>query len=112
VMAALAEEERAMLSDPTKQISAEKRLQLETYRHALGNYLDHVLAAEGTYDDSFIVQLRSEYRVTKEEHAAVLDELLGGDRGMAARLAEQVAVIESAAQTIQALELNPSRSRR
>ncbi|HEX8921300.1 MAG TPA: cyclic nucleotide-binding domain-containing protein, partial [Pyrinomonadaceae bacterium] len=108
VMAALAEEERAMFSDPTKQISAEKRLQLETYRHALENYLDKVLAAEGTYDDSFIVQLRSEYRVTKEEHAAVLDDLLGGERGMAARLAEQAAVIESAAQTIQALELQPS----
>jgi hypothetical protein len=108
IMAALAEEERAMFSDPTKQISAEKRLQLETYRHALENYLDKVLAAEGTYDDSFIVQLRSEYRVTKEEHAAVLDDLLGGERGMAARLAEQAAVIESAAQTIQALELSPS----
>jgi hypothetical protein len=108
IMAALAEEERAMFSDPTKQISAEKRLQLETYRNALENYLDRVLAAEGTYDDSFIVQLRSEYRVTKEEHAAVLDDLLGGERGMAARLAEQAAVIESAAQTIQALELQPS----
>ncbi|MCA1849897.1 MAG: hypothetical protein LC672_02290, partial [Acidobacteria bacterium] len=87
VMAALAEEERAMLSDPTKQISAEKRLQLETYRHALENYLDRVLAAEGSYDDSFVVQLRSEYRVTKEEHAAVLQEVLGEDREMAARLA-------------------------
>jgi hypothetical protein len=108
IMAALAEEERAMFSDPTKQISAEKRLQLETYRHALENYLDRVLAAEGTYDDSFVVQLRSEYRVTKEEHAAVLDDLLGGERGMAARLAEQAAVIESAAQTIQALELQPT----
>jgi Cyclic nucleotide-binding domain/4Fe-4S binding domain len=108
IMAALAEEERAMFSDPTKQISAEKRLQLETYRHALENYLDRVLAAEGTYDDSFVVQLRSEYRVTREEHAAVLDDLLGGERGMAVRLAEQAAVIESAAQTIQALELQPS----
>ena len=38
----------------------------------------------------------------------MLDELLGGERGMAARLAEQGAVIESAAQTIQALELQPS----
>ncbi|HKQ99814.1 MAG TPA: cyclic nucleotide-binding domain-containing protein, partial [Pyrinomonadaceae bacterium] len=110
IMAALAEEERALFLDPEKQISAEKRLQLETYRHALENYLDRVLAAEGTYDDSFIVQLRSEYRVTREEHAAVLDEVLGADHGMAARLAEQAAVIESAAQTIQALELYPSPS--
>jgi hypothetical protein len=110
IMAALADEERAMFADPTKQISAEKRLQLETYRHALENYLDRVLVAEGTYDDSFIVQLRSEYRVTREEHAAVLDDLLGGERGLASRLAEQAAVIESAAQTIQALELQPSPS--
>jgi Cyclic nucleotide-binding domain/4Fe-4S binding domain len=108
IMAALADEERAMFTDPTKHISAEKRLQLETYRHALENYLDRVLAAEGTYDDSFVVQLRSEYRVTREEHAAVLDDLLGGERGMATRLAEQAAVIESAAQTIQALELQPT----
>ncbi|HYJ45488.1 MAG TPA: cyclic nucleotide-binding domain-containing protein, partial [Pyrinomonadaceae bacterium] len=108
VMAALAEEERALLSDPTKQISAEKRLQLQTYRHALESYLERVLAAEGTYDDSFIVQLRSEYRVTREEHAAVLQEVLGEDREMAARLAEQAAVIERAAQTIQVLELQPS----
>jgi hypothetical protein len=108
IMAALAEEERAMFSDPAKQISAEKRLQLETYRHALESYLDRVLAAEGTYDDSFVVQLRSEYRVTREEHAAVLDDLLGGERGLTSRLAEHAAVIESAAQTIQALELQPS----
>ena len=108
VMAALAEEERALFSDPSKQISAEKRLQLETYRHALENYLDHVLAAEGTFDDSFIVQLRSEYRVTKEEHAAVLDDLLGGEQGMGARLAEHAAVIERSAKTIEALELQPS----
>jgi hypothetical protein len=108
VMAALAEEERAMFDDPTKQLSVEKRLQLETYRSALENYLENVLATEGSYDDSFIVQLRSEYRVTKEEHAAVLDEVLGGERGMASRLAEQAASIESAAQTIQALELYQS----
>jgi hypothetical protein len=108
VMAALAEEERAMFDDPTKQLSVEKRLQLETYRSALENYLENVLAAEGSYDDSFIVQLRSEYRVTKEEHAAVLDEVLGGERGMASRLADQAASIESAAQTIQALELYQS----
>jgi hypothetical protein len=108
IMSALAEEERALLSDPTKQISAEKRLQLETYRHALETYLDHVLASEGSFDDSFIVQLRSEYRVTKEEHLAVLDDVMGSDRGMAARLAEQAASIERAAKTIQALELQPT----
>jgi len=108
VMAALAEEERALLSDPSKQISAEKRLQLETYRHALENYLDRVLVAEGSFDDSFIIQLRSEYRVTREEHAAVLDDVLGGDRGMASRLAEQAAVIERSARTMEVLELQPT----
>ncbi|HEX8709514.1 MAG TPA: cyclic nucleotide-binding domain-containing protein [Pyrinomonadaceae bacterium] len=108
VMAALAEEERALINDPSKQISAEKRLQLDTYRRALESYLERVLDAQGSPDDSFILQLRSEYRVTKEEHAAVLDEVLGGERGMAARLAEQVASVERSAQTIRVLDLDPS----
>jgi hypothetical protein len=106
IMASLAEEERAMLNDPSKQISAEKRLQLETYSHALKNYLEQVLAAEGQADDRFIIQLRSEYGVTREEHAAVLDELLGGTTGIA--LAEELSAIERAAQTIKILKLNPS----
>ncbi len=104
VMAALAEEERAAVSKPTKQISAEKRLQLETYAHALENYLKRVFATSGAIDDSFIVQLRAEYRVTKEEHAAVLDKLLGGTQGMAAQLAEEINAAERAAQTITALD--------
>jgi hypothetical protein len=107
VMASLAEEERAMISDPSRQISAEKRLQLETYEHALERYLELALAGEGTVDDSLILNLRAEYRVTKEEHAAVLDKLLGGDKGMAARLVEEVRTIERAAQAMQALELEP-----
>ncbi|MGB7926258.1 MAG: cyclic nucleotide-binding domain-containing protein [Pyrinomonadaceae bacterium] len=108
VMAALAEEERAMIDDPSKQISAEKRLQLETYSHALQNYLERALNAEEEVDDSFIMQLRSEYRVTETEHAAVLDELLGDEQGMAARLAEEIRSIERAAKTMQALEFAPS----
>jgi hypothetical protein len=108
IMEALAEEERAMLSDPSKQISAEKRLQLETYEHALRSYLEGVFAAEGAPDDRLITQLRAEYRVTREEHAAVLDEILGGTQGIAARLAEEIGAIERAAKTIQALELQPS----
>ncbi|HEY0406553.1 MAG TPA: cyclic nucleotide-binding domain-containing protein [Pyrinomonadaceae bacterium] len=107
VMASLAEEDRAVFSDPSKQISAEKRLQLETYERALETYLERALAGEGTADDSFILNLRAEYRVTKEEHAAVLDNLLGGDKGMAARLVEEVRTIERAAQAIQSLELEP-----
>lgn len=108
VMKALAEEERAILSDPSKQISAEKRLQLETYEHALRSYLESVFASTGAADDRLITQLRAEYRVTREEHAAVLDEILGGEQGMASRLAEEIGAIERAAQTIQALELQPS----
>jgi hypothetical protein len=108
VMEALAEEERVMLSDPSKQISAEKRLQLETYEHALRSYLEGVFASESAPDDRLITQLRSEYRVTRDEHAAVLDEILGGEQGIAARLAEEISSIERAAKTIQALELQPT----
>lgn len=104
IMASLAEEERALISDPSKQISAEKRLQLETYERALENYLERALG-EGAVDDSLILNLRAEYRVTKEEHAAVLDKLLGGDKGMAARLVEEIRTIERAAQAISVLEL-------
>jgi hypothetical protein len=104
VMAALAEEERAMINDPAKQISAEKRLQLETYKRALESYLERVLAADGDADDSFIMDLRAEYRVTKEEHAVVLDELLGGTGGIAARLAEELGIIERTSHAINALE--------
>jgi hypothetical protein len=108
VMAALAEEERALIADPSKQISAEKRLQLETYSHALQNYLERVMTTDAPADDTFIMQLRSEYRVTKAEHEAVLDELLGGEQGMASRLASEIRAIERAAKTMQALEFAPS----
>jgi hypothetical protein len=108
VMEALAEEERAMFADPSKQISAEKRLQLETYEHALRHYLEGVFASESAPDDRLITQLRSEYRVTRDEHAAVLDEILGGSQGIASRLAEEISSIERAAKTLQALELQPS----
>ncbi len=108
VMAALAEEERAIMIDPSKQISVEKRLQLETYERALAGYLERVLATDGDPDDSFIRQLRSEYRVTKDEHAIVLDALLGGEKGLATRVGQEVGAIERAALTIQALEGSPS----
>ncbi len=108
VMSALAEEERAIMSDPSKQISVEKRLQLETYERALARYLERVLVAEGDPDDSFILQLRAEYRVSKAEHAAVLDDLLGGEQGLATRVGQEVGAIERAALTIQVLERSPS----
>lgn len=108
VMAALAEEERALISDPGRQVSAEKRLQLDTYARALENYLQSVFAAEGRPDDSFIAKLRSEYHVTQEEHAAILDEVLGGAGAMAARLTEEILTAERAALALQTLECTPS----
>jgi hypothetical protein len=108
IMATLADEERALLSDPSKQINAEKRLQLTTYLKALKRYLERVLAADGNPDDKFIMRLRAEYAVTRKEHMAVLDELLGGDSGMAARLAEALRTIERAEFTIKALAFTPS----
>lgn len=108
IMASLADEDRAVLSDPAKQITAEKRLQLTTYANALKRYLERVMAAEGNPDDKFIVRLRAEYAVTRKEHMAVLDEILGGDSGMAAQLAEALRTIERAEFTIKALELSPS----
>lgn len=108
IMASLADEERALLSDSSRQISAEKRLQLATYLNALKRYFEKVLAADGNPDDKFIMRLRSEYAVTRKEHMAVLDELLGGDSDMAARLVEALRTIERAEFTIEALELSPS----
>ncbi|HYR45759.1 MAG TPA: cyclic nucleotide-binding domain-containing protein, partial [Thermoanaerobaculia bacterium] len=108
VMAELAEEERVSKADPARPVSAEKRLQLETYSSALGRYLDRALGVDAAQDDRFLVQLRAQYRVTEEEHSAVLDRLLGGAQGMAARLAEELATIERAAHTIQALDREAS----
>lgn len=103
IMAALADEERALLSDPSKQLSAEKRLQLETYKRALQSHLEKVLAEEADADDRFITQLRSEFRVTRAEHASVMDELMGGAHGMARKLAEELKTIDRAARAIKAL---------
>lgn len=108
VMAALDEEERAAFRDPARQVSPEKRLQLETYARALGSYLERVSASDSEPDDSFIRQLGLEYVVTPEEHRAVLDRLLAGAQGMAGRLAEAFAAVESAPQTLRALEDVPS----
>lgn len=108
IMNALADEERVRISDPSAQISAEKRLQLETYARALEAYLARATAADEAPDDSFVRQLRAEYRVTRSEHAAVLEELLDAAGGLGKRLAQEVAIIEQAAQTMQALELEPS----
>jgi Cyclic nucleotide-binding domain len=104
IMSELAEEERDLLSDPTRQFSAEKVLQLETYAHVLESYLERVFAADGTPDDSFLKELRDEYHVTPEEHAAVLDKLLGGTSAVATQLIDELKVVERTSHTIRIFE--------
>lgn len=108
IMADLDEEERARIIDPALQVSAEKRLQLESYAHALQTYLERVSQASTTPDDSFIRHLRQEYGVTPEEHGAVLDNLLGSGEGMAPYLARAFSLIEGALRTARFLRLSPS----
>lgn len=108
IMTSLAAEERAILSDPSKLLTAEKRLQLETYSHALRKYFEVVINAEARPDDKLLIRLRAEYGVTKDEHAAVLDELLRPAGDLAPQLAEELRTIERAAQTVKVLELSPS----
>jgi hypothetical protein len=97
-----------MLTDSSKQVTAEKRLQLTTYSQALRKYFEGVIAAEVRPDDKFLVRLRAEYAVTKAEHAAVLDELLRPAGNLAPLLAEELRTIERSAQTVRVLELSPS----
>jgi Cyclic nucleotide-binding domain len=108
VMADLDEEERARITNTALQVTAEKRLQLETYSRALRSYLERAPQAAAAPDDAFIHHLRQEYAVTPEEHAAVLDDLLSKGQGMAPHLAEAFHVIESAGQTLQLLRAAPS----
>jgi hypothetical protein len=107
IMSELAEEERDLLSDPARQFSAEKILQLETYAHVLESYLERVFAADGTPNDSFLKELREEYHVTPEEHAAVLDKLLGGTSAVATQLIEEINAIERTSHTIQVFSPEP-----
>lgn len=104
IMSELAEEERDLLSDPSKLLSAEKRLQLESYAHVLESYLERVFAVDGTPDDSFLMELRDEYHVTPEEHTAVLDKLVGGTGAMATQLIEELKVVERTSHSIQVFE--------
>src|SRR6185436_2158304 len=104
----LAAEERAILIDSSRQVSAEKRLQLATYSEALKDYLEDVVTTKDTPDDNFIARLRAEFAVTQEEHKAVLNQVLGGSSEVAAKLAAELRTIERSAQTVKSLELNPS----
>jgi CRP-like cAMP-binding protein len=104
IMSELAEEERDLLSDPSKLLSAEKRLQLESYARVLESYLERVFAADGAPDDRFLMELRDEYHVTPDEHVTVLDKLLGGTGAMATQLIEELKVVERTSHSIQIFE--------
>src|SRR5262249_47201228 len=104
VMATLAEDERAMLSDPLHQPSAEQRPQLESYARALAQYLERIPGVVGS-DERFIQQLRQEFRVTPEQHQAILNRVLetGEAHSTFARMVEDVQSIEDATRSIDAL---------
>jgi Ca2+/Na+ antiporter len=108
VMAALASEERALLGDPARHLSAEKCLQLKSYERALEEYVGRAAAEEDLSGGARVSRLRDEYRVTKEEHDAVLDRLLGAKKLISARLAEELHVLERAASAVALLKLEPS----
>jgi hypothetical protein len=108
IMAALAEEERARLTDPARHLSLEKHLQLKTYARALEGHLGRVLTAEDPALDPAIGRLQAEYGVTPKEHSTVLDQILGGGHVLAEQLAGEVSVVERASQTIGALEAEPT----
>jgi hypothetical protein len=108
IMADLAEEERARIADPLFRASAEKRLQLESYAQALQSYLGGVSQAGAVPDDSIIRHLRQEYAVTPEEHAAVLDDLLGKGQAIAAHVAKAFELAERAAHTFRLIGDAPS----
>jgi cyclic nucleotide-binding protein len=102
VMATLAEDERALLTDPTKQASAEKRLQLETYGHALERYLESATAT-GT-DETYLTRLRQEFGVTQEEHAAVLAELIDDGQVLSSQITNALSVAERAGQALRQIK--------
>ena len=107
IMSELAEEERDLLSDPGRQLTAEKILQLESYARVLGGYLERVFAADGTPDDGFIEELRAAHHVTQEEHTAVLDKLLGGTGALASQLIAELKVVERTSHSSQVLAQAP-----
>ncbi len=108
VMATLAEEERTALRQAQVAPSLEKRLQLESYRRALGAYVEGGRANSLTGADAKAIRrLQNEYGVTQPEHLQMLNELLGGSEETITRLAATVTRIEQASQAIEALAAPP-----
>ncbi len=108
IMTMLHDEERALLTDPSVQASAEKRLQLETYAQALERHLKGLLHGDGAASDTFIQQLRVEFGVTSEEHSAVLVHLFEAHTASAAQAADGLKYIERATRSIHLLHEYPS----
>ena len=106
VMAELAEEERGV--SKALIVSPEKHLQIETYAEALAVHLERQRTAGGVIDDAVIRELRREYGVTEQEHAAVVDRLLRNKEGLAAHMLEAPADIEAAVDTIARLAQDSS----
>jgi hypothetical protein len=73
--------------------SPEKRLQLDTYAEALALHLEHERRADAAVDDGFVRELRDRYRVTGDEHAAVVARLFQTG-GLAGHLTGVPAAIE------------------
>lgn len=108
VMATLADEQRRLLTEPSRQPSSEKRLQLQTYTRALERDLQRVLAADDQADDGYVQQLRREFGVTAEEHSTVLEQLLGTQEHTRAQVLAAIALIELTIRAAQALDISGS----
>lgn len=99
VMSELEDEEKDR-DVPAAAWSPEKHLQLDTYAEALARHLERLRGTEGIADDALVRDLRRQYEVTPEEHAAVLDRLLRRQDGVAAHLADVPGAIEWTAETV------------
>ncbi len=107
-MLSLSREHRLELGDPSKFMTAEKRLQLGTYKAALRKYLDREWMIQGAEGSHVLEVLRSEYNVGEDEHRQVLMELMGGADEIAERIADAIHSVEEINHTITELENAPS----
>ncbi len=99
IMAELSEEDGAL--EAALVVSPEKRLQLETYGEALAVQLARRHEAP---DDGIVRALREQYGVTEQEHALVLERLVGRHEGIAAYVTEAPAAIEQARLALERLQ--------
>lgn len=103
VMADLDEEQRALISDTSRQISPEKRLQLDTYSQALAVIFERAQKNGGVLDDSAIQRLQQDFGVTADEHTAVFERLMSSREGIAEHMFEAPGTIERAVETMRQL---------